>query len=539
MTDRLLLTDDLIKQMLVRRSVRGEIAGLDRETRAAIGATPQRGQLLDVVTNFTMVAAFTLAAVVFVASVGIGVLGGPSGPGDGPSLTPAPTPSATPSLTSTPAESPLEPLAPGTQSARSFWPPLTFTVPDGWLTERAAEGWLGLVPDTGENRARTQAGGFPLTFLDVFLNFAVAAEDCEEAAAPGVGLTASDIIGALATRPGLTTGGPVPVTIGGLSGQQIDLSVAPDWTGTCPQVGTPFVPLVYSSDFVLWGAAPGERFRIIVLDVAGLPSGMYATVMIFVYSAEEAAWDDHLSASMAVVESFEFDTTPPGPPSPTPRSACEYAPGCLPPEMRPPTTELVVGEGYSAAAGNYGFGFTVPAMGWYARVNDPIGSASVTRITKRIAGKEVAEIIAWDPDRVYVDPCSRQLGPSIGPDAADFASRLRSISGTDSSGLEELPPDGAGGFGFGAWYIEIVVHEDADCAAADFYLWSDGVGHLRVPSAVPSTLRVWVLDLSSDPHIVNVTGMHRMVIESELMNGAGSEVDHEIDQILDSLGFPG
>jgi hypothetical protein len=33
--------------------------------------------------------------------------------------------------------------------------------------------------------------------------------------------------------------------------------------------------------------------------------------------------------------------------------------------------------------------------------------------------------------------------------------------------------------------------------------------------------------------------MHRMVIESELMNGAGSEVDHEIDQILDSLGFPG
>jgi hypothetical protein len=92
---------------------------------------------------------------------------------------------------------------------------------------------------------------------------------------------------------------------------------------------------------------------------------------------------------------------------------------------------------------------------------------------------------------------------------------------------------------FGAWYIEIVVHEDVDCAAADFHLWSDRVGHLRVPSAVPSTLRVWVLDLSSDQHIVKITGMHRMVIESELMNGAGSEVEHEIDQILDSLGFPG
>ncbi|HEX2403767.1 MAG TPA: hypothetical protein VHM29_03610, partial [Acidimicrobiia bacterium] len=485
-----------------------------------------------------MAAALTLAAAVVVALVGIGILGGPKGPAVGPSLTPAPTPTASPSLTPSPAESPLEPLAPGTQTARSFWPPLTFTVPDGWLTERAAKGWLGLVPDTDENRAGIQDGGYP-TALYVFLNFAVAAEDCEEAAAPGIGLTASDIVGALATRPGLTTGGPVPVTIGGLSGQQIDLSVAPDWTGTCPQVGTPFVPLVYSSDFVSWGAAPGERFRIIVLDVAGLPSGMHAAVMIFVYSAEEAAWDDHLSASMAVVESFEFDTTPPGPPLSTLRAACEYGPGCLPPEMRPPTTELVVGEEYRAAAGNYGFDFTVPATGWYARVNDPIGPASVTRITKQIAGKAVAEIIAWDPDRVYVDPCSRQLGPIISPDAADFASRLRSISGTDSSDPEELTPDGPGGFGFGASYMEIVVHEDADCAAADFHLWSDEVGHLRVPSALPSTLRVWVLDLSSDQHIVNVTGMRRMVIESELMNGAGSEVDHEIDQILDSLGFPG
>jgi hypothetical protein len=231
-------------------------------------------------------------------------------------------------------------------------------------------------------------------------------------------------------------------------------------------------------------------------------------------------------------------TSSPSPtPSPSPQVACDYSPGCLPPEMRPPRTELVIGKEYNAAAGNYGFGFTVPATGWYARVSDPIGSTSVTRITKRIAGKEVAQIIAWDPDRVYVDPCNRQFGPNIGPSAADFASALLSISGTDSSGPEELPRDAPGGFGFGAQYIEIVVRESADCAAADFYLWSDGVGHLRVPSAVPSTIRVWVLDLSG--HIADITGMQRMVIESELMNGAGPDVDQEIDQILDSLGFPG
>jgi DNA-binding CsgD family transcriptional regulator len=220
------------------------------------------------------------------------------------------------------ADSPLVALAPGTHSAPSFWPPFTFTVPDvmidelfrhvSWLTERAAEGLVALVPDTAANRARSQAGGQPLTFVNVFRNIAVADEDCEVAAAAGVGLTATDIVGALATRPGLTTRGPVAVTFGGLSGHQIDLSIAPGWTATCSG-GTPFVPLVYSPGFLLWGAEPGEQFRIIVLDVAGLPRGMYATVMIVVYSGDAAAWDDHMAASMALVESFEFDTTPPGP----------------------------------------------------------------------------------------------------------------------------------------------------------------------------------------------------------------------------------
>ncbi|RZS63581.1 hypothetical protein EV187_3489 [Agromyces ramosus] len=207
---------------------------------------------------------------------------------------------------------PYAALAAGAQSAPSFWPPLTFTAPDGWLSEPAAEGLLALTPDTADNRERIRAGGPPVTFLNVLPNIGVAAEDCADAAAPGVGAAASDVVGALATRPGLSTSGPVAVTIGGLSGQQIDVSLAADWTGTCSG-GGPLVPLVYSPGFISWGAEPGEQFRIIVLDAAGLPSGMHATVMIVIYSAEAAAWDDHLSASTAVVDSFEFDTSPPDP----------------------------------------------------------------------------------------------------------------------------------------------------------------------------------------------------------------------------------
>ena len=214
--------------------------------------------------------------------------------------------SPAPSLEGTPYAS----LEAGTQSAPSFWPPLTFTAPEGWLTEPGAEGLLALVPDTAENRERIRSGAYSSTFVNVLPNISAAAEDCGEAAASGVGPAASEIIGALAARPGLSTSGPVAVTIGGLSGQQIDVSLAPDWTGHCSG-GGPFVPLVYSPGFIWWGAEPGEQFRIIVLDVAGLPSEMYATVMIVIYSADAAAWDDHLSASTALVGSFEFDTTPP------------------------------------------------------------------------------------------------------------------------------------------------------------------------------------------------------------------------------------
>lgn len=225
-----------------------------------------------------------------------------------PPATSSSTPSAAPSLEG----SPFAALAGGTQPAPSFWPPFTFTAPDGWLTDPAAEGLLALVPDTVENRERIQAGGPPVTFLNVLPNISVAAQDCGDAAAPGVGPAARDIVGALANRPGLSTSGPVAVTIGGLTGQQVDVSIASDWTGNCSG-GGPYVPLVYSPGFISWGAEPGEHFRIIVLDVAGIPSGMYATVMVVIYSAETAAWDDHLSASTALVESFEFDTTPPGP----------------------------------------------------------------------------------------------------------------------------------------------------------------------------------------------------------------------------------
>jgi hypothetical protein len=176
------------------------------------------------------------------------------------------------------------------------------TVPDAWTIESGSDMFVGLMPGQQEVPA----------FVNVFRNMPVASADCEEATEPGVGNTASDMIGAFAERPGLAVSGPVPVTIGGLSGLQLDFAVAEGWTGTCPGIGTPWVPLVYMPDFVYWGASqPSERYRVIVLDVAPLPSDMYATVMVFIYAEDAAVWEDHLAASMAIVDSFDFSVATP------------------------------------------------------------------------------------------------------------------------------------------------------------------------------------------------------------------------------------
>lgn len=324
MNDDTPLSDGLLRRMLERRSASGHIAGLEPEVRAALYHTQQRWQPLSRLAGWVpqpgvlraLWATAALAAFTLIVLVGVGVLYGPgeSGAGAAP-VSPSVVPSRAPSPLPSPSESPWpRPLAAGTNTAGSFWPSLTMTLPEGWINDGSSNGFFGLVPGTPENMSRIEGGSYPSTFLDIFLNLSVAVEDCSEAAEPGVDATASDIVGALAARPGLVTSEPVAVKIGGLSGQQIDFALAPNWAGTCPQVDTPFVPLVFADTDLgglWWGASPGERFRIIVLDVAPLPSGMFATVMIFVYSADAAAWDDHLAASMQIIESFEFDVKAP------------------------------------------------------------------------------------------------------------------------------------------------------------------------------------------------------------------------------------
>ena len=106
------------------------------------------------------------------------------------------------------------------------------------------------------------------------------------------GATAAEIVAAMVANDALATSEPVDVTIGGLTGKQIDVRLDPGWTESCP------------------GDPPGfdlgdVRTRAILLDTPDR-----GVIVIFVGSLHSAGHEAFLAEAMPIVESFQFDLNP-------------------------------------------------------------------------------------------------------------------------------------------------------------------------------------------------------------------------------------
>jgi len=240
-------------------------------------------------------------AVVIVAVIGYTLL--PAGTTNVGVPLPTATASPTPIVTATPTfnvggqcggalSTCRGPLAPGTYTSRALDPVLTFTVPSGWYNKFDEPRSYGL-----------EAG--PNTSFELVRDLVVARADCVEEAEPGVGTTAAAMVQALAARPGLDTTEPTPVTIGGLSGFSIDVTLSPTWTTPCPfSEGRPTVPTVMDPQALAgtglhWTAdrvTDGSFDRYIILD---LPAG--GTVLI-----HPGGPPSFVTKAMPVIQSFEF-----------------------------------------------------------------------------------------------------------------------------------------------------------------------------------------------------------------------------------------
>ena len=258
--------------------------------------------------------AAVLVAVLLVAVVGFAVLGRPSDSGvGGPALTTSPAPSISPipsPAASTAAAFPAwfteehSPWAagilPAGRNSSNYFRSGTFafTVPAGWVSwEDSPDGFYAIFPDSPANAAEFARS------KDVAQDIFVAGTDTpaglgicpEAAAAEPSGPRAAQIAEVLAATEALSMAEPVPVTIGGLSGLQMDIRIDSDWTGTCTL--DPEDPPTRDYKDV--------RTRYIVLDA---PDG--GNLIIEIRSLSSTDFEPFLAEAMPVVESMEFDVAP-------------------------------------------------------------------------------------------------------------------------------------------------------------------------------------------------------------------------------------
>lgn len=227
-----------------------------------------------------------LIVVIAVAALVVGVLAVGILPG---LSAPAPTPSAAPPGSPGPSAMPA-----GTYASQVFRPTVTFTVPAGWLVGADSTPYFQLVPATSD-----------VVGIHLFRDAKAASQDpaCPDLAAPGVGTSEKELVEWIRGRPGLVVTQPVPVTVGGLSGQRIDVSIKSGWTASCPFAnGVPTVPLlVEGTGGYRWIVAGTERLR---LDVLTVPSG--GTVIVDIDAFDGTLWDDLEKNATPIVDSFSF-----------------------------------------------------------------------------------------------------------------------------------------------------------------------------------------------------------------------------------------
>jgi len=165
------------------------------------------------------------------------------------------------------------------------------------------------------------------------------------------------------------------------------------------------------------------------------------------------------------------------------------------------------------------FSFSVPARGW-----ERFGSIS---INKSIWGPQGAEaIIFWTSflDGDIAHPCANLLSPSVGPSAAHLAAAVSTAPGTE---LVTRPSNVTVG-GRAAKHVVLTVRKNVGCHPGFFYTWQDvEKGAFWPVTSVGDTIRVWIVDVDGT----------RLFIEAETKPQADSDLNHEIQQIVESIRF--
>jgi hypothetical protein len=187
-------------------------------------------------------------------------------------------------------------LPAGTYSSLAFQPTVAYTLPDGWENPVDRPGYLQLRPFGSE-----------VAGIHLFRNPLAAVQDaaCTSAADTTVGTTSTDLVKWIQDRPGLTVSTPALATVGGLTGQMIDVGLKDGWNQSCPFAGgLPTVPLFNGGDAGYhWIVVGNERLRLYLLD---LPGG--GTLVVDVDAFDGTLISGLLDQANPIVKSLQVKT---------------------------------------------------------------------------------------------------------------------------------------------------------------------------------------------------------------------------------------
>ncbi len=208
-------------------------------------------------------------------------------------------------------------------------------------------------------------------------------------------------------------------------------------------------------------------------------------------------------------------------PSTTPTLTPSLPPN--PTQSFPPAGELAIGR-HSMIREGVRFSINVAAPGWRSQQG--------FEVIKGTEGEpDGAGLLFWSttPDNVYANPCAHTpLSPAAGPGIASLATAVSRIPGTQLvSGPTDLTVDGQP-----VKRTVITIPENIDCPGLLKLWYDDGMGSEagRFPTVLPSTMRVWMIDV--DGTTVWIDG------ETYATYGDTSPtLESEIQQMIESIVF--
>jgi hypothetical protein len=199
----------------------------------------------------------------------------------------------------------LDPSSPSTPSVGA----MAYTVPAGWANAADTRAGFRLTPST--DFATETPGGPQHGFHEIMVGLAPRANqvtpDCSWSVDTSVATTIDGLLAWIAKQPALSLTPPTAITIDGNPGKWVDVRLAPTWKTTCSGGdGSPeraFLGYASGTADDRWTAdlAGQERYRVILLDL-----GSGHTVAIFIDSSDPARFDDLVSQSMPIINSFKF-----------------------------------------------------------------------------------------------------------------------------------------------------------------------------------------------------------------------------------------